>query len=223
MNSNRKTAIIVGLLFITATVATIVSQVFLEPISTAQDILVYVSTNENQMLVGAFFLLIDAIAVAAIAIMLYPVLKKQNISIAIGYVGARIVECILFIIVVLSALCLVTLNQEIIRAGLTDVSSFQTGSTLLLALSYWSFELGLIIFALSALLLNYSLIKSKLVPRWLSVWGFIGAAFVLAVHLLMFFNIDLPEALDWIIGLQEMVFAVWLIVKGFNSSATVSE
>ena len=222
MNSNRKSAIIVGVLFITATVATIISQVFLGSILDAQNFLVNVSSNENPIIIGALFMLIDAVAVAAIAILLYPVLKKHNVSIALGYVGARIVECVLFIIVVLSTLSLLTLSLEFIKAGAPSASYFQTGGTLLLAASDWAFELGLVIFALSALLLNYSLYKSKLVPRWLSVWGFIGAALVLALHLLKFFNINLPEVLDWIIGLQEMVFAVWLIVKGFNSSAIVS-
>lgn len=219
MDKNKKTAMIVGILFITATVTTIISQIFLGPIRDAQDILVYASANGNQILVGAFFMLIDAVAVAAIAILMYPVFKKQNESIALGYFGARIVECILFIIFVLSTLSLLTLSQEFIKSGATDGSYFQTVSTLLLAASYWAFELGLIIFALSALLLNYSLYQSKLVPGWISVWGFIGAILLLVLHMLKFFSFNLPEVLDGVIGLQEMVFAVWLIVKGFKSSA----
>ena len=78
-------------------------------------------------------------------------------------------------------------------------------------------------FAISALILNYLLYQSKLIPRWLSGWGFVGAALVLANFLLEFFSIDPVEILFLPIAVQEMVFAVWLIVKGFNSSAITSE
>jgi len=71
--------------------------------------------------------------------------------------------------------------------------------------------------------LNYLLYLSKLIPRWLSVWGFAGAVLSFVAYLLQFFNINLSEFLYLPIGLQEMVFAVWLIVKGFNPSAISSE
>jgi len=78
-------------------------------------------------------------------------------------------------------------------------------------------------FALSALILNFVLYQSKLIPRWLSGWGFVGAALVFANYLLQSFSINPVEILFLPIAVQEMVFAVWLIVKGFNSSAIASE
>jgi hypothetical protein len=67
------------------------------------------------------------------------------------------------------------------------------------------------------------LFSLKLVPRWLSGWGFIGAILVFALLPLEFFSINLTEILDLPIAVQEMVFAVWLIVKGFNPSAIASK
>ena len=78
-------------------------------------------------------------------------------------------------------------------------------------------------FALPALILNFLLYQSKLVPRWLSSWGFVGAALVFANFLLESFGNDPIEILYIPIAVQEMVFAVWLIVKGFNPSAISSE
>ena len=224
MNSYRKTAIIVGVLFIIATAATMLSLVGTEPILDAPDYLINVSANENQVIIGALFMLIDAVAVSGIAIIIYPILKKYNEVLALGYIGARVVECVLFIIYVIILLSLLTLSQEFVKAGAPDVSYFQTGGTLLLAASDWAFSLGLgLIFTLSALILNYSLYQSKLIPRWLSGWGLVGATLVFALTLLEFFSINLTEILNFPIALQEMVFAVWLIFKGFNSSAIASE
>jgi hypothetical protein len=156
--------------------------------------------------------------------MMHLILKKHNEALALGYVAARIIEGVLFIVYVVILLLLLTSSQEFAKAGTPDASYFQTVGTLLLAASDWAFSLGLgLAFALSALILNYSLYQSKLIPRWLSGWGLVGATLVFALHLLEFFSINLAEILDLPIALQEMVFAVWLIVKGFNSSAIASE
>jgi len=111
-----------------------------------------------------------------------------------------------------------------VAAGSRDASYYQASGTLLRAARDWAFEMGPgIVFTLSALILNYILYKSKLVPQWLSGWDLVGAPLMLASHLSKFFSINLPEILFVPIALQEMVFAVWLIAKGFNSSAIASE
>ncbi len=220
MNPNRKTAIIVGVLFITATVAYSLSVVLLDPILGGSDYLTAVSINENLVIIGALLVLIDAVAVAGIAIVIYPILKKHNEALALGYVGARIVEGVLFSVNVITILTLLTLSQEFVQAGAPGASHFQTVGTLLLAAGDWAFLLGFgLVFTLSALILNFVLYQSKLIPRWLSGWGLVGAALIFAYYLLQFFSINQVKILFLPIAVQEMVFAVWLIVKGFNSSA----
>jgi hypothetical protein len=220
MNENRKTAIIVGVLFITATVAYSLGVIILDPILSSSDYLTKASENENQVIMGSFLVLIDAVAVAGIGIVIYPILKKHNETLALGYAGARIAEGVLFAVNVIPILTLLTLSQEFVKAGAPDTSYYQTLGTLLLAAGDWAFLLGFgLAFTLSALILNFLLYKSKLVPRWLSGWGFVGAALLWAYYLLQFFGINQVEILFLPIAVQEMVFAVWLIVKGFNSSA----
>ena len=225
MDLFRKTAIIVGVLFIIATVAPIISGVFLGPLSDISggddsDYLAETSENEKQVIIGAIFYIIMAVAVASIAIVIYPILKKHNESLALGYVGARIAEGLLFIVNLITILTLLTLSQEFVKAGSTDVSYFQTLGDLLLAAGDWAYMLGFgLAFTISALILNYVLYRSKLVPRWLSVWGFIGAVLIFIYYLLQPFSINLVEILFLPIAVQEMVFAIWLIVKGFDSSA----
>ena len=224
MKNNIKTARIVGALFIVATVAYSFGVVLLDPFLSGSDYLTTISANENILIIGAFLVLIDAVAVAGIAIAIYPVLKKHNEALALGYVGARIGESVLFSVNVIATLTLLTLSQEFVKAGSPDTSHYQTLGTVLLAAGNWAYLLGLgLAFAISALILNFVLYQSKLVPRWLSGWGFIGAALVFANFLLESFGMKPVEILFIPIAVQEMVFAVWLIIKGFNSSAIVSE
>ncbi len=223
MNSNRKTAIIVGVLFIIATVAYSLGVILLDPILGGSDYLTSASENENQVIIGAFLVLIDSVAVAGIGIVIYPVLKKYNEALALGYAGARIVEGVLFIVNVITILTLLTLSQEFVKAGALDASCYQTFGTILLAAGDWTFLLGFgLAFTLSALILNFVLYQSKLVPRWLSVWGFVGAILLWVYYLLQPFSINRVEILFLPIAVQEMVFAVWLIVKGFNQYSIVS-
>ena len=228
MDLYRKIAIIVGVLFITATVAPIISGVFLGSLSDISggddsDYLTETSENEKQVIIGVFFYIIMAVAVASIAIVIYPILKKHNEALALGYVGARIAEGLLFIVNIITILTLLTLSQEFVKAGAADVSYYQILGTLLLAAGDWTYMLGFgLAFTLSALILNYVLYQSKLIPRWLSVWGFVGAVLIFVYYLLQPFSINLVEILFLPIAVQEMVFAVWLIVKGFNPSAITS-
>jgi hypothetical protein len=225
MNSNKKMAIIVGVLFITATVAAIVSGAFLLPILEAPDYLAKVSANETQVMIGALFYFIMAAAGAGIAIPMYPILKKYNEGMALGSVGFRIIEGAIFMVGVICVLLLVTLSQEFVNAGAPDASYFQTLGELLLA-GYTIDQAvvpGVFAFSLGALMYYYIFYQSKLVPRWLSVWGLIGVTLGIVNGLFDMFggipNETISMLLDLPIFVNEMVLAVWLIVKGFNTSA----
>jgi len=224
MNSNRKIAIIAGVLIIVGMVVGVLSVVSVieEP-----DYLIKVSANENQVIIGALFVLIMGLACAGIAIWLYPVLKKHNEALALGSVGFRIIETVLHIVGVIGLLSLVTLSQEYVKAGAPDASYFQSLGTLLLAARDWAGVLGSFAFILGALMYYYIFYQSKLIPRWLSVWGLIGVPLWIAAELLIMFGLIESFStnailLDIPIAVNEMVLAVWLIVKGFNSSAIAS-
>jgi hypothetical protein len=224
MNTNKKTARIVGVLFITATVASSLGFAILDPILNAPDILVNVSANTTQVIIGVLLLLIDSAAVVGIAVMMFPILKKHNEALALGYVGFRVIEAAIIIVASIILLSLLTLSQEYVQAAAPDASYIHTLGTLLLAVWDWALLLGImIVFSLTALILNYLLYQSELVPRWLSGWGLIGATLLLAAGLLEIFDIKVTDIINLPIALQEMVFAIWIIVKGFNSSAIVSE
>jgi hypothetical protein len=149
--------------------------------------------------------------------MLFPILRKYNEALALGFSALRLIEAISAIAGSIAVLTLLTLSQEFAKAGAPDASYFQTTGDLLLAARDWAFLIGSgLVWSLSAVILNYLLYQSKLVPRWLSVWGLFGAILSFAAYLPEFFGIASLEILWAPIGVQEMVFAVWLLVKGFN-------
>ena len=223
MNINRNTARIVGALFIIGTVAGILSVVFTRPILNDQDFLIKVSVNENQIITGTLFVLIMGLALAMVPVLMFPIFKKHSEALALGAVVFRgALETVTYIAIALSWLLLITLSQEYVKAGSPDASYFQTLGIFLLATVDWISQTLAIVFSLGSLMIYYLFYQSKLIPRWLSVWGLIGAILYLATPLLGMFGSELGFLMAPL-ALQEMVLAIWLIVKGFNPSAIASE
>lgn len=224
MDEYRRTGIIVGVLFIFATVASILGSVSLGSILDAPNYLGSVSAHGNQMLIAVIFFLIAAISAVATSFMLFPILRRHIESLAMGYVVLRTFENVFYVVGTMGLLIILTVSQKYV-AGAIDVSYYQSLGILLLALQDWAVLIGTLIFAgLGSMTLNYVLYQSKLIPRWLSLWGFIGAALIVLYGLFGIFGLGIgltfPYALLAIpIAVQEMVFAVWLIFKGFNTSA----
>ena len=225
MNTYRKTAIIVGILFLVCSAASLLSFPFSGPILESQYYLSKLFDSKNMVITGALIEFIQAAAAAGIAIGLYSVLKKHNGALALGAVGFRVVECVFVLIGALSLLSLLTLSQEFIAAGAPGASSFQTSGSLLLAVRDWSGNvISALAFSLGALMYYTVLYESNLIPRWLSGWGVLGIVLGLAATVLASFTHDFSMGsvhtlLNVPIGLQEMVLAVWLIAKGFGAQA----
>ena len=220
MHSNRHIAKVVGILFITATVTSSLSIWLTESAFEATNLLELFSERSNQIALAAVLMLIDAISVVFIAVLLFPILKKKSESLAIGFVGLRIMEGILFAFYVVILLTVLSISKEYSASNMQNASLLEPIGHSLLFLAEWAFDIGLgIVFTISALILNYILFKFALVPRWLAGWGFLGALVTMAIVLLKFYDIRVTEAPDFIIGIQEMVFAVWLIVKGLKDES----
>lgn len=220
MESYRRTGIIVGLLFIIATVTAILTIAILgSTLETPLDANVVIE-NEYQIGLAALFWLILAVSVTGIGFMMYPILKKHHKGLALGYISFRITESICIIISTITLLSILTISQDYL-SGFIDATNHQSISTLLLALQDWSFEIGTLVFlGLGGLFLYYPLYELRNIPRWLSLWGLLGAGCVLLYGLLGIFGLTADSLLLNIlaapIAIQEMVFAVWIIFKGFN-------
>ncbi|MDH5506166.1 MAG: DUF4386 domain-containing protein [Anaerolineae bacterium] len=219
MSSNQKTARIVGALFLISNITFILGAgVFIESILSAPNYLILVSANSAQVIGGVLLELINGIAYVGIAVLLFPIFKQRFESMALGYLGFRLVEFVMQIASGFSPLLLLTLSQEYVAAGSPEISSFQSLGTLLLAERYWAFQMVSITFSLGALIFYFMLYQLNLIPRFISIWGLIGAVVVLANSILDMFGLNLGN-LGVLMFLNELFLGVWLIVKGFNSSA----
>jgi hypothetical protein len=224
----RKTATLVGVLYIVGTVAGVLSVVLTGPFMEGPDYLTKISANQIQFIIGALCILVMGLALVMIPMLMYPILKRWNEPLALGYIVFRgALETGFYIAMTVSLLILVPLSQEFVKAGTADASSLQAMGTLLLAGRDILDPLNAVIFPLGALMFYYLLYQSNLIPRWISGWGLIGIVPFLAASLLVLFGYLDPMSsvrnlLYLPLALQEMVMAVWLIVKGFNPSAVAA-
>lgn len=221
MTDYRKIAIVAGGLFILATAAAVISyQGILYPILTAPDYLAKVSENRDLVVTGALFELVNNFAIVAIAVVLYPVLRLYSVVLAIAYVAARIMESVLITIGDLSVLTLATLGQSLPGDGAQSSEIHDVVGGVLLAVVDWTFLLGPgLVLAITALILNYVLLRTGLVPKLLAIWGLVGAILLAVGDMLAIYGNDQVLLFAAPFALQEMVFAVWLIVKGFDAAA----
>lgn len=227
MNQNKKIAVTTGILFIIATVASISSLPFLASVNSS-NYLADVSQNENQVITGILLTLIGAFASASIAISLYPLLKKYSQGLALGAVGFRLIEAVFYIVGVIGIVLLLSLSQEFVKAGAPSSSYFQTLGVILLSGYHWAGNVaGTLAFYSGAMMYYYIFYRTKLIPKWLSGWGLVAVSMGIVASMLVMFQVvgsmsTVQVVLNLPIAVQEMVLAVWLIVKGFNSSAIAS-
>ena len=228
MKSYRGNAIAVGVLFIACSAASILSAVPLGSTLDGPDYLSKLAVSDNQVVMTALIEFVWAATGAGIAIGLYPILRKFNPALALGSVAGRVVENVFVLVGALSLLVLLTVSQQSLAAGSAAPSSFQATGDALLAVRDWVHGfVALLAFGIGVLMYYYVFYRSRLVPRWLSGWGLVGAALMLVATVYSGFTQDfgfttVTTVLSIPIGLQEMVLAVWLIVKGFNPSAVRS-
>ncbi len=228
MNTYRKTAIVVGVLYIIGTVAGVLSVIVTGPILGASDLLANVAANANQLTTGALLVLLMGLPLAMVPVLLFPIFRKINEVLAVGYVVFRgALETVAYIAAVITWLFLLVVGREYAAAGAPDASYFQFLGSVLKEGHDAITTILIIVFSLGALMLYHVLWQSKLIPRWISGWGVFAILLHLATGFLIMFQLQtafstINMAMNLPIGLQEMVMAVWLIAKGFSPSATAS-
>jgi hypothetical protein len=183
------------------------------------DYLQKLASADNRVIVTALIEFLWAATAAGIAIALYPVIRQHNRVVALGAVAGRVVEAVFILVGTLSLLVLLSMSQQSPPA---DASAYQASADAWLAVRDWTFGfLVLLAFLSGALMYYYVLYSATLIPRWLAGWGI--AAVALAVGATIYAGAaqdfgftTLNTVMNIPILLQELVLAVWLIVKGFN-------
>jgi hypothetical protein len=223
MDTNRKIAILVGIFYILGTAAGVGSVLVTQPILSAPDYLSQIAANANPMLLGALLVLTMGLPLALVPVLLYPILKRHDEILALAYVVFRgALEMTCYIAMSICWLFLVLTSQEAAVAGTASLPALQSVGAVFMKGNDSIANILVIVFSLDAFMLYTILYRSKLIPRWLSIWGFIAivmhfsTAFLLLFHLA---DMNTASLINMPIFFQEMVMAVWLIVKGFNPKA----
>ncbi|MEM9619932.1 MAG: DUF4386 domain-containing protein [Pseudomonadota bacterium] len=200
---------IAGALFITATGATMISQIMMEPLRADAGLTDMADRHRGTLAAAALFEIINALASAGIAITLYPVLRRCAELPATGYLGMRLIEAAVGVFAVIGLIILLETTSPLTQ--------------LAFVMHDWMFLLVLIVFSIGTFLLYPMLFQFRIVPKMLSVWGLIGGAMLLASCVSILFGwIEMGGTTDLLLSLpiwiNEMALAIWLIFKGFNLS-----
>jgi len=197
--------------------------VLIQSILGAPDYLASLSASSMLLAIAAVLWLMAAAWDAAHGVLMFPVLKQHSERIAVGYLGFRIMDGLFIAIMVLFILVQIPIGSEYLNAAGSDASYLQALSTVFMQAQLDAYNIAMTTLGISGLILCYSFYKSRLIPRLLAVWGLVGYAVILCGSVLevLGFNLLTIHAIPG--GLWEVFIGVWLIAKGFNPSAFVSE
>jgi hypothetical protein len=227
MKTLRGKARMAGILYIIGTVAGIMSFVCTGAIRSAKDPLAAIAGHEYQIVLGALCVLLMGLALVMVPVVLFPVLKKQNEVLALGYVVMRsVLEGITYLAITIGWLFLPVISKAYLTAGPAWSFDYKGLGNLLLESAEIS-HVGTIVFCIGACMFYSLLYRSRLVPRFLSVWGLLAVVPYIAASILAMFGVIAPQStaatlMAMPLALQEMVLAVWLIAKGFDARAVTA-
>ena len=183
-----------------------------DSIVTAPDILANVAANQTAFTLGAVVMLLNSAAVVGIGVMVFPIIKRHSERVALGYLATRILEGAFLAVGIMSLLSLTGLSEAAPGAG--------TLAALAVGLNDLSYQTGMATLGIGSLFFCALLFRTALVPRALAALGVIGYGVFAAGMVLDMFGLGVGTLLTIPGGLFELVFAGWLIVKGFDPSAT---
>ncbi len=218
VNTYRTTAKVVGALYILGFIVGIAGSA----LGTSGQ-LDTVSARSMMIAIGALLWVIAAAGDAAHGVLMYPILKQNSERVALGYFSARIAEAAIIAVSALFILLQIPLGAEFLKVGAPEIPYLQSLSALLTQAQAYTYQIGMVALGVAGLTLCYGFYREKLVPQFFIIWGFIGYVSFLGGSMLeiLGFNLQLLHTLPG--GLWEISIGVWLIAKGFNSTAFISE
>ena len=220
----RRTARIAGVLYL-LTFVSIPTLALYKPVKDSVGTFVLGSGSETGLMWGALSEVVVGLAGIGTAVVLFPVLKRQSETAALGIVAARLLETTLIFVGVINVLSIMTLRDDLAGTAGADPGTLTTAGHSLLAVYTWTFLLSQSLMPVIVdLLLGYVLYRSGLVPRILPLIAFVGAPLLLASDIAIFFggytNVSPLAVLAALpVAVFEFSFGVYLVVKGFKPSS----
>lgn len=221
METNKHTTSVAGILIIAGMIAGGFSVV---PAVEQSDYLILASTQENQVFIGAFFQFLMIPAYIGFALYLYPALKLENEALGMGFVGFRLIAGMFHFIGVVLLPLFIILSHAFVTAGTPDASYFQVlGELLRMGRDLVNHVALILAMSIADLLMFFILYQSRYIPRWLSLWGGFGIGLTILASFMVLFRLVAVVTPFYLLmnvplALNSIVFAIWLIAKGFDLS-----
>jgi hypothetical protein len=230
MNSDKNTPRLLGFMFLFVVVAGLLSTLVLSPLNytplgpveNISETMISFSDNPTMVQMSIVGFLIEAVAIVLLTVLLFTTLKKQNKIIARWAFGLWIIEAVFLAVREINAFSLLYTGQEFVKAGAPGSSYFQTLGSLFHELAQYSYDVQMIFYCTGGILFYYLFLKSKYVPKVLSIWGILAASLGFVGELFVIFGYDVPLYVFLPVLPFEISIGVWLLVKGFNPSAIAS-
>lgn len=222
MNTNKRGTTYAGVLVIAGMIAGVLSVV---PVLEEPGYLALVPTRESEVLRGAAFQFVMIPASVGFALCLYPTLRIADEALSLGFVGLRLVAGAFHLVGVILLPLFLVLGQELVLAdGSAEPSIEVMGESLRIGRDLVNHVAVIVSLSVGDLLLFRILYRSRLVPRWLSTWGFVGAGLAILASFLVLFGLagvvtPLYLAMNAPLALQSLVLAMWFITKGFDTNS----
>lgn len=219
----RTTARIVGAVYLAGFVVGIVGNTLIQSILGAPNHLSMVSAHSMTLAIGAVLWLMAVAGDVAHGVLMFPILKQHNERRAVGYLSFRIIDAVFIAVMVLFILLQIPLGSEYLNAAAAEAHHLQALSTVSVRASQYAYDIAMSTLGIAGLMLCSAFYRSKMVPRWIAIWGLAGYAIICFGMLseIMGSGLGLVSSIPG--GLWEVFVGVWLIVKGFNPTAVVPQ
>ena len=213
---SRRISLSTGVLFLITFIASIPALYLFQPV--LDDPVGYIAGggDSNRIFLGALLELITILANIGTAVVLFPLLKRQNEVLSLGFVASRLLECTFMAIGVISVLTIVTLQQD---ASRIDEGSFGAIAYTLAAIKDWTFLLGpgFVVGIGNGMLLGYLMYRSGLIPQRMAWLGLVGGPLICLSGIAVMFDVDQPG--DTLQGLATVPEFLWELLLGVYLTA----
>jgi uncharacterized protein DUF4386 len=224
MREHKMAAVAAGTLYITGTLAGVASRVVTAPVRGESDVLGAAANHAGAVRTGALLVLVMGLSLAFIPVVLFPVLRRVHEVLALGYLITRgAIETVCYVGAAIGLLLLVP-TAETVAAGPGTASPAGVRLGDLMENSEAISAVLTLVFCLGAGLFYVLLYRSRIVPRWIALWGLVAipsyaAGGLLAVYAVSASDSTTASLLDLPMAVQEMVLAVWMIARGFRPAS----
>lgn len=210
---------LIGALFLSGFLTYGVGSGLVNSVVGAPGFLSTISAHKTTLVLGAFLMLLNSVVDLGKGVLFFPILERHGRRTALAYVATMIVEVVLLAVGVLCLLMIVPVAQQGVDAGPAGAGWANALGSLAVQANTMAYQVAEMSLGLGCILLCSLLFRTRLIPRFLSIWGLIGYPVLVAGTIAEIFGIHIGLVLSIPGGLFELALGFWLLIKGFEPEA----